>query len=79
LREGLESSKFFLRMLNEASLQMCFFILSCVEAEPLIGKRFPYPGGQRGKGKNKDCLRLYPLFFICLLQDDSVLLSFSFL
>lgn len=52
-------------MFNEASPQICVFILSCAEAESLIGKWFPYP-----KRKEK-IIRGFVLFPLYLLQADS--------
>lgn len=72
---GRASHSFRRMMLNEASPQMCVSILSCLEAESLIGKWFPYPGRQ----KNKRLLELsHPLPLICCRMTQP-LPSFSFL
>lgn len=72
---GRTSYSFRRMMLKEASPQMCVSILSCLEAESLIGKWFPYPERQ----KNKRLLELsHSLPLICCRMTQA-LPSFSFL
>lgn len=49
---------------------MLFFILSCVEAESLIGKQFPYLEGQKRRGERKGFVEAFRSS-LYLLQDDS--------
>lgn len=62
------ASHSFWGMFNEASPQMCVSSLSCLEAESLIRKWFPYPERQKG---GKKIIRAYTFFPPYLLQDDS--------
>lgn len=61
---GRASHSFWRMMLNEASPQMCVSILSCLEAESLIGKWLPYPERQK-------IIRAFTPSPPYLLQDDS--------
>lgn len=61
---GRASHSFRRMMLNEASPQMCVSILSCLEAESLIGKWLPYPQRQK-------IIRAFAPSPPYLLQDDS--------